>query len=263
LRVDLPPGVAPLLDKLVPGITDALGDNLVGMYLCGSLALGGFEPQTSDVDLLVVTEHPLSDTEMTLLAALHERFSTTDNEFAQEYEVYYLDRDSIRRFAPGQQHMKVGPDEALHRVEHRPNWVLERWTVRECGIALTGPDQKSLIDPVPPEDLRSAAAGELRVRLRDWSDGSWPRSELSHLGAQAYEVETVCRALFTIETGEMSSKGDAVRWAFLTLPERWHPLIEWSQTCRRDWTRNEKRIPDVLEFLRWEVAEIDKGVDAG
>jgi predicted nucleotidyltransferase len=263
LSVDLPPEVTLLLDDLVSRITDALGDNLVGVYLGGSLALGGFEPQTSDVDVLVVTERPLSATDMTRLAALHERLPTAHNEFAQEYEVYYLDRVSIRRFAPGQQHVKVGPDEPLHWAEHRPSWVLERWTARECGIALAGPDLKTLIDPVSPEDLRSAAAGELRVRLRHWSDGSWPRRELSHLGVQAYEVETACRALFTIETGEMSSKRDAVGWAVLTLPERWHPLIACSQSCRRDWTRNETRIPDVLDFLRWAIAEVGTDVDAG
>jgi hypothetical protein len=260
---NLPPEVTPLLDALLAGVRSALPDNLVGVYLGGSLALGGFEPQTSDVDVLVVTERPLSDTEMTRLAALHERIPTAGNPFAQEYEVYYLDRASVRRLAPGQQHVKVGPDEPLHRAEHRPSWVLERWTVRECGITLTGPDPKTLIDPVSPEELRGAAAGELRVRLQHWSDGSWPRRELSHLGAQAYEVETVSRALFTVETGKMSSKGDAVRWALLTLPERWHPLIEWSQTCRRDWTRNETRIPDVLDFLRWAVAEVGADVDAG
>ena len=57
MSVDLPPEVTPLLDELVSGITDALGDNLVGVYLRGSLALGGFDPATSDVDVLVVTEH--------------------------------------------------------------------------------------------------------------------------------------------------------------------------------------------------------------
>jgi hypothetical protein len=252
---ELPPEVTPLVDAMLPSIRDALSDNLVGVYLCGSLALGGFEPQKSDADVLVVTERRPSDAEMSLLAALHERIPTIQNPYSQEYEVYYIDRATLQRFAPGQEHVKVGPDEPLHWAEHRPSWVLERWTVRERGVTLLGPDPKSLIDPVSPEELRGAAGGELRLRLQHWSDGSWARSEIEHLGAQAYEVETVCRALFTIDTGEMSSKQAAVKWALATLPARWHPLIEWSQTCRRDWARNGTLIPDVLEFLRWAASK--------
>ena len=34
-----------------------LGDNLLGIYLHGSLALGGFQPGRSDIDVIVVTAH--------------------------------------------------------------------------------------------------------------------------------------------------------------------------------------------------------------
>ena len=50
----LPPDVAALVDALIAGSQEALGDNLVGVYLCGSLALGDFDPEKSDVDALVV-----------------------------------------------------------------------------------------------------------------------------------------------------------------------------------------------------------------
>ncbi|MBX0356081.1 aminoglycoside adenylyltransferase domain-containing protein [Halobacillus sp. Nhm2S1] len=39
---------------------EIIGENLVGVYLHGSLVLGGFVPEQSDVDLIVVTEHPMT-----------------------------------------------------------------------------------------------------------------------------------------------------------------------------------------------------------
>jgi Domain of unknown function (DUF4111)/Nucleotidyltransferase domain len=223
------------------------------VYLCGSLALGDFDPATSDVDVLVVTVRRASDAEFASLKALHDRLPPTGNQYVREYEVYYIDRATIRRFAPAQQHLKVGPDESLHLTEHRANWVLERWTVRELGVTLAGPDPKTLIDPVSADDIRAAVAEELRERDEHWTDGSWPREELGHRGAQGFEVETVCRALCTLESGELTTKRRAIGWALETLPDFWHSLIEWSQQHRKDRTQDDTRIEEVLGFVRWAV----------
>ncbi|HEY5640158.1 MAG TPA: aminoglycoside adenylyltransferase domain-containing protein, partial [Dehalococcoidia bacterium] len=246
-----PPGVAPLVEALLDGVRDALGDNFTGLYLCGSLALGGFGPETSDADMLVVTERPVSDAEFTALKALHERLPPEGNDFSLDYDIYYIDRETIRRFAEGQRHVKVGAGEPFHRGEHRPNWVLERWTVRERGVVVSGPDPKTLIEPISADDLRAAAGEELQRRLAHWRDGSWPREELAVVGAQAFEVETVCRALFTMEAGAVSTKREAVDWAIAALPERWQMLIEWGRGCGRGPARDETKVPEVLEFLTW------------
>jgi len=53
------PDVNALLQELLTGVRAILGDHLVGVYLDGSLALGCFEPDRSDVDVVVVTEDEL------------------------------------------------------------------------------------------------------------------------------------------------------------------------------------------------------------
>jgi len=63
LRTRVPHEVASLLDESLPKIREALTNNFVGAYLTGSLALGCFDPKTSDVDILVVTERPVSNKE--------------------------------------------------------------------------------------------------------------------------------------------------------------------------------------------------------
>jgi hypothetical protein len=254
VQPQIPPDVSRLIDDLLGGTLSALGDNLVGFYLSGSLALGGFDSKTSDVDVVVVTARPLSTAEMEALTRLHERLPPNDNAYSQQYEVYYLDRATVRKFAHGQQHVKVGPDEPLHQTEHRPNWVIERWTVRERGITLAGPDPTTLIDLVSPDDLRNAAIDEMRKRLERWSEGTWPVDELSRRGAQAFEIHTTCRALYTAESGELATKAQAVTWALKTLPRRWHPLVEWSQHHRGELAHDTDKIPEIMTFLRWAAA---------
>jgi hypothetical protein len=201
--------------------------------------------------VLVVTERPLSETEFGALEAFHQRLPPLGNRFSLEYEVYYLDRQSLRRHEPHQRMVRVEPGYGIYRTEERPNWVLERWTVRERGIILFGPDPKALIDPASPDEIRTAAAGELLLRLRHWADGTWPLSELAHRGAQGFEVETVCRALYTVETGKLCSKREAIAWALGNLPRQWRPIIEWSEQVRKDRTRDESRVEQVLGFVRW------------
>ena len=249
-----PPDVAALINALLVGVREALGDNFVGFYLGGSLALGGFDPETSDADILVVTERTLSDAEYGTVFSLHEAIPADGNRYGLPYDVAYIDGETVRRFAPGQTHVKIGHGEPLHRAGHRPNWVLERWTVRERGVTLLGPDPKTLIDPIEPEELEQAAREELRERLQHWTDGSWPLDEMAHRRAQVFEVETVCRALCTIETGELPTKPQAVVWAQEALPKRWRTLLAWARAHRGDNTRESAQIEDVMSFLRWAVS---------
>ncbi|MBR0514749.1 MAG: nucleotidyltransferase domain-containing protein [Clostridia bacterium] len=55
----------PQTDNLINGFVERsnaiLKDNLVGVYLHGSSVMGCFNPQKSDIDLIVVVERPLLD----------------------------------------------------------------------------------------------------------------------------------------------------------------------------------------------------------
>jgi hypothetical protein len=57
------------LAELVARLSDALGDGLVGAWLCGSGALGDLDPATSDLDVQVVTTVRLPRAERERLAA--------------------------------------------------------------------------------------------------------------------------------------------------------------------------------------------------
>jgi len=252
-----PTDVSSLVDALLTGVRAALGDNFTGLYLRGSLALGGFDPETSDVDILVVTEQLVSEPEFETLAELHRRIPPGENWHRLRYEVSYIDRASIRRFEPGQRtHPSIGSDLPFGRWEHRSNWVFERWTVRERGVVVDGPDPRTLIDPISPTAIRAAIREELPERLKCWSDGSWPAEEMVHRAAQVFEIETICRALQTIETGSMMTKAQAADWALETLPDPWRPLVEWSQAYRGDQTIDDAEVPEVMSFLRWAVEEV-------
>ncbi len=52
---------------------------------------------------------------------------------------------------------------------------------------------------------------------------SWTNFEI--IWAQRYAVESMCRMLYTLETGEVTSKGAALEWGRQELAPMWRNLI--------------------------------------
>jgi predicted nucleotidyltransferase len=252
-KTSIPAKVSDILAALIPGVQAALGENLIGVYLRGSLATGDFI-DTSDIDFLVATERPVSGAEAEALIELHARLSALPNPYADRLEGAYIDSASLRRFEPNRRFLTVECETPLRWREHETSWLIERWVLREKGIALLGPDQKTLIDPISIEERLEA----VRRRLGEWAtwaadphDPVWlpPRSH------QAYVVETMCRALYTLASGELASKRKAPKWAVSALPEPWRCLVEASVARRSDSTDDDTTIADVLRFVQWAAAE--------
>ena len=187
----LPPPVTEILKTLLASLQDSLGENLVGLYLRGSLALGDFIPETSDLDILAITETLVTETEFSRLLALRHHLDTLSNTYAQRLEIAYIDRKNLGRFEPGLRFPTLGQGEVLTWSEHRDNWILERWTVREHGLVLFGPQPRPLIDPISPAETTQA----VRSHLQDWADWANDLDDadwLLPLSHKVYVVETMC-----------------------------------------------------------------------
>ncbi len=244
-----------LLTVLLSGIRQVLADNLVGVYLRGSLATGDFNPETSDLDVLTVTERPINDAQFATLAVLHAQLAASANPWGKRLEMAYIDRAALKRFVPGQRHTTLYQGETLAWATHGSNWILERWTVREHGVALLGPDPQTLIDPISADEIRAA----VRTRLPDWDDWAdqpddpdWLLLPRRH---KAYVVASMCRALYTLACGGLPSKQRAVAWALQELPEPWRSLVERSRSWRTDDTIDPTIVPEVMAFVHWTAAQ--------
>ncbi len=243
-----------VLHELMEGLRDILGSQLAGVYLYGSLTSAEFDRQ-SDIDVLVVTRDEMSDEGFATVAAMHDRIAAGDSWCATQLEVAYVPLQTLRRYDAENSvypHMDRGKGEYLQRKEHWSDCVVQRHVLRERGITLAGPDPVTLIDPVSENDLRQA----MRDLLPKWGESLLSNpSQLERRGSQSYVVLSICRMLYTLQTGAVASKRQASDWAKATLDERWRLLVDRALAGRQnpDSEATAEDVDATLDLMRYAI----------
>lgn len=218
------PDINATLQGLQAELSHTLGPDLVGLYVHGSLASGGFNPLSSDIDILVLTHAPLTPTQFEACRVLYARLATSGAYWAARLEGPTMPIAAIRRFDPTHAlfpTVQVGGAFALDG--HGTEWILQRAILREHAIVLQGPPLPDHIDPISSAAMVAAVRGV----LGDW----WTQQLANPTGIptreyQAYAVVTMCRALYTLATGALCSKRQAAEWALGVVGAEWHTTIE-------------------------------------
>jgi len=241
------PEVNAVLDVLSAHVQVILGNQFVGMYLHGSLAYGDFNPETSDIDFLVVTESSLQDKTFSVLKDMHNRLFLSGLSCSQKLEGPYLPKEVLRRHDPGHAPIPwLGVDGHFALERLGSDWVIQRWILREKGLVISGLPLPGLIDPVSEADLRQAVLGS----LREWWSPPFPSPERFQRGEyQAYAIQTMCRSLYVLEHGRIASKPKAACWAMEKLGEPWPDLISAAVAWRPGMVFD--KLEETLEFIRF------------
>jgi hypothetical protein len=250
------PEVNAVVDELLAGVREVLGDQFVGLYLHGSLAHGGFG-EDSDIDYCVVTSGELPEAMHADLAAMHARLVSRGLPLAEKLEGTYVSTQWLRRVDPANTpYLCYDHATGLYPTREN-NVVLALYVLREWGVVVAGPHPRSFIAPVSPDDLREAVRGI----LRDWWAPMFDdHTRLRTLIYQRYAVISMCRMLYTLEHGMVVPKTVAARWAQETLDERWQPLIAWY--VRGSSAAKPDKLDEVVAFVR-ETVTRSVGADNG
>jgi Domain of unknown function (DUF4111) len=186
------------------GLTSVVGPALVGVYLHGSAALGGWSAEYSDVDLLGVVARPLERrAKREISARLNHPSLTCPAPAGLELSLVTaaVAADPPRR-PPFELHVTTGPSPQLHLggpAATDPDLLLHFAVCRRAGVAVAGPGPVEVFAEPPRMWLLERAAAELRWAVRH--------------GTFAYRVLTACRAWRYLEDDVLGSKVESGRWA--------------------------------------------------
>jgi hypothetical protein len=225
------------------------------MYLYGSLSSGDFDPKSSDIDFLVVTENILPDEIISALEALHQRIWASGLKWVSKLEGSYIPKDLIRRHDPDGLPCPTVNEGKFYVDQRGSDWIIQRHVIREYGVVLEGPDPKTLIDLVTPDDIRGSVLGV----LHEWwfpmlDDPKWLREHGSEY--HAYAVISMCRALHALRHRVIVSKPVAAKWAQKELGEEWSQTIEQSLGVRSHDGKDYDLYNKALELIRFTLKKV-------
>ena len=237
-----------VLYALTDGCMHLFRDNLVGVYLFGSLSYGDFNPDSSDIDLFVVLKQPASEDELTGIQRLHKLVETEYPKWAKRVECSYTPLAMLHNTLPPEQPRPYyGEGWLYEEAQYGSEWIINLYLLYQHGIALLGPGFRQLIDPVSIEDVRQACIRDL---YREWEPKLRDPGWLDDSHYQSYLVLNLCRILYTVLRGETGSKKVSAAWVKRQYPQ-WHDLIETAERWR--YGVEMPRRDETLAFLRFVV----------
>jgi hypothetical protein len=185
---------------------------------------------------------------------MHNRTWAASLKRAGKLEGSYVYQELIRRHDPNGAPCPTINEGKFFVDQRGSDWIIQRHVVREFGVVVEGPDPKTLIDYVSPNDIRGAVMGT----LTEWwfpmlDDPSWLRDNTS--GDRAFGVITMCRVLHALEHGTIVSKPKAVRWARTKLDTPWKELIDKAVSVSNH-ERLEITLNETLDFIRFTMETI-------
>lgn len=233
---------------------EAVGQDLIGLYLFGSLAYGDFVPKRSDIDLVAVIKDPLSLVELEKVKKLHLEIEEKFPGWKGRVECSYLPKSMMNEeLPPKQTRPYFGGSTWYDEADYGNEWLINQYFLYHNSVALFGPEYKSLM--VAPPDLREVQKASIRDLLSEWkpkiNDLEWLKN--SHY--QSYLVLNLCRILYTLHNTKLSSKKVAADWVKKTFSE-WCELIEEAEAW--DYDKKMEQQEKVTAFIRFAIREVSE-----
>jgi predicted nucleotidyltransferase len=201
--------VSKLLKTFRNEVSAILKGKFVALYVFGSLAMDDFGEHQSDIDFMVLISKPLSDAEGKRLQVLHEKLRAF--RFGDKLEGEYVEISALH--AEGVKGTVARCEGGILKLNVQSEISAENiLDLRQNAYAVCGPNPKSVIPAVPRETVNRV----MQDYLKELNE------ELKHIKSKSLNwlssiVLDICRTLYTLKTGRITSKSAGARWALRVL----------------------------------------------
>jgi predicted nucleotidyltransferase len=257
------PELREVLDTFVNEISKELGQNIIGIYMVGSLATGDFDLD-SDVDFLVITKTELVESNIKALEAIQKNIQQMGCYPAKHLEGSFISIEDVNNW------QTVGKKELyyfdngstdMEKSTHDNKWHV-RWIIRERGITLIGQRPEQIVQAVPIGEVESEIRAAMIEAMKGFKDEiDQPRSFWNSKFGQSFAVLTFCRMMHTLKSGTIQSKKAGAEWAKQFVEPKWVNIIDqaWAE---REGVRflvkirqraDQELLNETLEFMKYAI----------
>ena len=218
-----------VIDDFVTAAKEIIGEQLTGIYLHGSLAMGCFNPDKSDIDLIIVIEQNISDEQkmkfMEQVVALNQQAPAKGLEMSIVLRKYcnpfvYPIPFELHFSSAHLQWFSDAPQNYVQNMKGDDKDLAAHFTIiRHYGVTLYGEKIDNVFAEVPRKDYADSI----------WEDVCDAKEEI--LEEPIYITLNLCRVLAFCRDGLCLSKQEGAKWAMEHLSAEYTPIISDALTC--------------------------------
>ena len=252
-----------LLDTYKVSIHELFTDELVGIYLTGSIAFGEFYEGKSDVDLIVLLKTPLDIDRVESVKKIHQDISAKYKNIILESQ--YISLENVGKNEADTQPFYSCHDNRISLSKHNAHAVT--WfTLKNHGITVMGIPANELNINISVYDIKSYVKGNVNSYWKNWlNEARKPLSLKRNSALTNWGIEwCVCgltRMYFTMTEGDITSKGKAIEYGLTCLPESTHRILKEAlriRKCEKGKTYNSRfiRRQDMIDYMDYIIKAI-------
>ncbi len=218
-----------LLEEIASAYASICGDNLVGVYVHGSLAFGCFHWGSSDLDFLVVTqEEPRLQEKTAMIQKLLEQEKQAPPKGFEMSVVLRRYCDPFCYPTPfvlhySQRHQAECQSDpvAYSGRMHGEDWDLAAHftVVHTVGMTLWGEKKETVFGAVPPKQYLDSIRRDITAAQQEVEQNP------------VYVLLNLCRVLAYQQTGAVLSKKAGAVWALRQIPQHYRPVVQHALQC--------------------------------
>lgn len=256
MMLDDYPDVQQILELLADDLSHILGENLVGLYLMGSLAYGDFDRGSSDIDFFAVIKRKLTEAEISGIEEVHDQINSKYPGWLKRIEGSYVPVKMMQSKTPPREARLYVNAGKIWQIPFGDEWLLNLFQIQESGVVLVGKPIEDVIPHVSIDEARNASRNNLisewKPKLSEPEPFKSKDYDSSHL--QTYAILSMCRVLYTFEVGKVVSKRVAADWVRKRYGQ-WSELVEKAQQWRHGMKLGVQE--EALEFIRFAISVVE------
>lgn len=231
-----------ILDNIKNSYKVILGDNLVGIYVHGSIAMNCFHWSSSDIDYIVVIEKELSEEQkLRLMQVTVEQNETAPTKGIEMSVVLERHCREFRYPTPFELHFSnmhlkwfredpLGYCKSMHGED--PDLAAHFTIINKYGIVLYGKAIAEVFSEVPREAYLHSIQADIE------------EAESLVMENPVYIILNLCRVAAYVKSGLVLSKEQGGLWGIEHMKAEYLPLIHSAMGCYRT---GEKMLPNQRE----------------
>lgn len=218
-----------LLNDFVTMSNKTIGDQLTGIYLHGSMAMECFNPEKSDIDIIVVIEDNISDAQKMMF--MEHVVKLNEYAPAKGLEISIVKREYCKPFVyptPFELHFspmhlkwfKDNPNDYIEKMKGKDRDLAAHFTiVNKYGVVLFGQAIPNVFGEVSKKYYADSIWLDIKNAKEDIVDNP------------IYVILNLCRVLAFIKNDLCLSKKKGGEWGLEYTPEKYRMLILEALTC--------------------------------